>query len=235
MVFQVFLCANKCVNIGWIGVIEGGINMDEKELKNKLEKSSLDQVREVTNLKGQDQKIYPVIRSTSFPTELNKGLKLVYDEHTAETRIYYALDLEHKYTLVDEDLLKESGWTKQELKEKALFNLRSLENNWKEDVVAGNYFYFISPTDGYGASRILNQSLIQEFAKKAEGDFCLATPHQDVLVLADLRNSTGYDILGQMALQFYTNGKMPITPLPFDLKIGKLEPIFILAKTKPKN
>lgn len=218
-----------------MSVTEGGLKMDEKELKDRLEKASPDQKRDVTNLTGQDQKIYPVIRSTSFPTEVTNGIKLVCDEHTAETRIYYALDLEQKYTLIDEDILKETGWTKQELKEKALFNLRGLENNWKEDVVAGNYFYFISPTDGYGASRILNQSLIQEFAQKAEGDFCLATPHQDVLVLADLRNSTGYDILGQMALQFYTNGKMPITPLPFDLKIGKLEPIFILAKTKPKN
>lgn len=182
--------------------------------------------------KGKDQKVYPVMRSTSFPTEVSNGKKLIYDEHTAETRIFYALDLEHSYKLIDEEFLQDSGWTQQELKEKALFNLRGLENNWKQDVVAGNNFYFISPTDGYGASRILNQSLIQEFAQKAEGDFCLATPHQDVLVLADLHNSTGYDVLGQMALSFYTNGTMPITPLPFDMKAGKLEPIFILANRR---
>lgn len=182
--------------------------------------------------KGKGQKVYPVMRSTSFPTEVSNGKKLIYDEHTAETRIFYALDLEHSYKLIDEEFLQDSGWTQQELKEKALFNLRGLENNWKQDVVAGNNFYFISPTDGYGASRILNQSLIQEFAQKAEGDFCLATPHQDVLVLADLHNSTGYDVLGQMALSFYTNGTMPITPLPFDMKAGKLEPIFILANRR---
>lgn len=182
--------------------------------------------------KGKDQKVYPVMRSTSFPTEVSNGKKLIYDEHTAETRIFYALDLEQSYKLIDEEFLQDSGWTQQELKEKALFNLRGLENNWKQDVVAGNNFYFISPTDGYGASRILNQSLIQEFAQKAEGDFCLATPHQDVLVLADLHNSTGYDVLGQMALSFYTNGTMPITPLPFDMKAGKLEPIFILANRR---
>jgi uncharacterized protein YtpQ (UPF0354 family) len=193
------------------------------------------EARKEAQLSGQDHNIFPVMRSTSFPEETTNGKKLVYDEHTAESRIYYALDLGKSYTLVDEDMLNKSTWTKQEMKEKALFNLRGLNNEAKEDIVAGNRFYFIGTTDGYGASRILNQSLIQEYTQKAEGDLCLAIPHQDVLIFADLRNSTGYDVLGQMALHFYTNGGMPITPLPFDLKEGKLEPIFILAKRKPKN
>lgn len=193
------------------------------------------EVRKTVSLAGQDHNIFPVMRSTSFPDETSNGKKLVYDDHTAESRVYYALDLGKSYTLVDEEMLKDSTWTKQEMKEKALFNLRGLKNEAKEDNVAGNRFYFISTTDGYGASRILNQSLIQEYTSKVEGDLCLAIPHQDVLIFADLRNSTGYDVLGQMALHFYTNGGMPITPLPFDLKEGKLEPIFILAKRKPKN
>jgi uncharacterized protein YtpQ (UPF0354 family) len=193
------------------------------------------EARKSVELAGQDHNIFPVMRSTSFPGETTNGKKLVYDEHTAESRVYYAVDLGKSYTLVDEDMLNKSSWTKQEMKEKALFNLRGLKNEAKEDNVAGNRFYFIGTTDGYGASRILNQSLIQEYSQKVEGDLCLAIPHQDVLIFADLRNSTGYDVLGQMALHFYTNGGMPITPLPFDLKEGKLEPIFILAKRKPKN
>lgn len=193
------------------------------------------EARKTVRLAGQDHNIFPVMRSTSFPNETTNGKKLVYDDHTAESRVYYAIDLGKSYTLVDEEMLKESTWTKQEMKEKALFNLRGLENDVKEDTVAGNRFYFIGTADGYGASRILNQSLIQEYTRKIEGELCLAIPHQDVLVIADLRNSTGYDVLGQMALQFYTNGGMPITPLPFDLKEGKLEPIFILAKRKPKH
>jgi uncharacterized protein YtpQ (UPF0354 family) len=191
--------------------------------------------RKLARLAGQDHSIYPVMRSTSFPSKTSKGKKLIYDEHTAESRIYYALDLDKSYTLIDEAMLQDSNWTRQELKEKALFNLRGLKSEAKQDEVAGNRFYFISTTDGYGASRILNQSIIQEYAQKVEGDYCLAIPHQDVLILADLRNSTGYDVLAQMALHFYTNGDMPITPLPFDFKEGKLEPIFILARTKPKD
>lgn len=193
------------------------------------------QAAQQTSLKGQERHIFPVIRSSSFPTESKQGKKLVFDEHTAESRIYYAVDLGKSYTIIDQALLDASGWSKQELKEKALFNLRGLENPTKLDVVADNYFYFISMTDGYAASRILNQNLLQEFAKKAEGDVYVAIPHQDVLVLADIRNSTGFDVLGQLTFQFYANGPMPITALPFKYENGKLEPVFILANRKPKQ
>lgn len=180
----------------------------------------------------QDQ-VYPVMRSTSFPVETSNGKQLVHDEHTAEARIYYALDLGQSYTLIDEGMLQESNWSKQELKERALFNLRRLPNEAKIDEVAGNTFYFISTTDGYAASRILNHSLIHEYASKVQGDLCVAIPHQDVLILADLRNEAGYDVMGQMCFHFYTKGSLPITALPFQLKEGALEPIFILAKRKP--
>lgn len=188
--------------------------------------------REQLKLVEQQHKIFPVMRSTSFPTEGKSGESLVYSEHTAESRIYYAIDLEKSYTLIDQAMLEESSWSIQELKEKSLFNLRGLENVAKLDTVANNHFYFIHTQDGYASSRILNQSLLAQYAAKVEGDFCLAIPHQDVLILADLRNEAGYDVLGQMTMHFYRNGEIPITALPFDYKNGLLEPIFILAKRK---
>jgi uncharacterized protein YtpQ (UPF0354 family) len=189
--------------------------------------------RKTLDLRLHEQSIFPVMRSTSFPTETAQGKKLVYDEHTAESRIYYGIDLGKSYTLVDEALLV--NMSQQELREKALFNVRRLTNEAKVDEVAGNAFYFISTTDGYGASRILNTALLHEYSQKTEGDFCLAIPHQDVLILADIRNSAGYDVLAQICFHFYAGGAMPITALPFDFKEGKLEPIFILAKRKPQE
>ncbi|GAA0379845.1 DUF1444 family protein [Bacillus horti] len=193
------------------------------------------EARKTKKLSEQQEHIYPVMRSTSFPTEAPSGLKLVHDEHSAESRIYYALDLGQSYSLIDDSMLTASDWTKQELKERALFNLRRLSNEAKVDTVAGNDFYFISTTDGYAASRILNQTLLNEYQQKVKGDLCIAIPHQDVLIFADLRNEAGYDVLGQMGFQFYTSGQLPITALPFQYKDGQLEPIFILAKRKPKQ
>ncbi|WP_025028769.1 DUF1444 family protein [Caldalkalibacillus mannanilyticus] len=194
---------------------------------------SMERRKDLT-LEGKEREVFPVMRSTSFPTESRTGKKLVYDEHTAESRVFYAVDMGNTYLLIDEDLLHTSSWTRQQLKERALFNLRGLANEAKQDIVAGNIFYFFSTTDGYGASRILNQALLDEYASKAEGEICFAIPHQDVFVIADIRNETGYDVLGQLTFHFYASGTMPITALPFDYKSGEVEPIFILAKRKPK-
>ncbi|MGG3572705.1 DUF1444 domain-containing protein [Bacillus gobiensis] len=184
---------------------------------------------------GKESKVFPVIRSTSFPTQSSKGVPLVFDEHTAETRVYFALDLGNSYRLIDEQMLTKEGWTKNRIRETAAFNLRSLPTVVKEDTVAGNTFYFLRANDGYDASRILNEAIINEYEKKIEGEFALSVPHQDVLILADVKNEAGYDILGQMSMSFFASGTVPITALSFLYQDGKLEPVFIMAKSKPQN
>lgn len=184
-------------------------------------------------LTGMEKSIFPVIRSTSFPEETKSGDKLVVKEHTAETRIYYALDLGKSYRLIDETLLKEQNWTEERIDEIATFNIRSLPCDYKTDHVQDNDFYFIATQDGYDASRILNEVFLEEMSVNAEGELAIATPHQDVLILADIKNKIGYDILAQMTMKFFAEGRIPITSLPFIYEDKKLEPVFILAKNKP--
>ncbi|WP_180316684.1 DUF1444 domain-containing protein [Shouchella shacheensis] len=186
-------------------------------------------------LSGNEKRIFPVIRAASFPAETKDGKQLVFDEHTAETRIYYAVDLGETYTLIDQNLVEESGMTVSRLKEMAQFNVRSLPQPIKQDKVAGNDFYFLSAKDGYDASRILDQSLLEKMAAKVNGELAVAIPHQDALIFADLKNDTGYDVLAQMALQFFGQGRVPVTALPFMVEEGALEPVFILAQKKPKG
>ena len=69
-----------------------------------------------------------------------KGHQFVIEEHTAETNIYYALDLGKSYRLIDESMLKTLGLTSQQIKEMSLFNIRKLENKYKTDEVKGNIF-----------------------------------------------------------------------------------------------
>jgi uncharacterized protein YtpQ (UPF0354 family) len=193
---------------------------------------SLQVMNETHSLTGKENQIFPVIRSTSFPKESKDGKKLIYDDHTAETRIYYAVDLGTTYRLIDESILKKENWTHTQIKEAALFNVRSLDTPVKEDKVAGNIFYFINTNDGYDASRILNQSLLKQYSKKIKGTMALAVPHQDVLIIADIQNETGYDILAQLTMSFFANGRVPITALSFLYEDGELEPIFILGKNR---
>ncbi|WP_067841519.1 DUF1444 domain-containing protein [Amphibacillus sediminis] len=198
-------------------------------------KTSLKMMNEEQSLQGNEQKIFPVIRSTSFPTATNSGKALIYQDHTAETRIYYALDLGDTYQLIDESLLATTGWSRAHLHEMALFNMKSLPINLKEDEVAGNQFYFVSAQDGYDASRLLNESWLDQMADQAKGELAIAVPHQDVLIVVDVRNEMGYDILAQMAMQFFAEGRVPITALSFIYQDRHLEPVFILAKKKPMN
>ncbi|SET82126.1 Uncharacterized protein YtpQ, UPF0354 family [Oceanobacillus limi] len=184
-------------------------------------------------LAGMEKNIFPVIRATSFPTESKAGEPLVSKEHTAETRVFYALDLGKSYRLIDEKMLNKEGWSKEHLDEIASFNIRSLSYDYKVDKVADNDFYFVAKQDGYDASRILNESFLEEIQAKTKGELAVAVPHQDVLILADIQNKTGYDILAQMTMKFFAEGRIPITSLSFIYEDKKLTPIFILAKNRP--
>ncbi|MFC4321118.1 DUF1444 domain-containing protein [Litchfieldia salsa] len=194
---------------------------------------SLTVMNKELELRGKEKQIFPVIRSTSFPTESNEGIALIFEEHTAETRIYYALDLGTTYRLIDQNIIEKEKWELDRIKEIAQFNMRSLDYTLKEDIVAGNTFYFLNKNDGYDASRILNDHFLQKISQQIEGNMAVAVPHQDVLIIADIRNDTGYDVLAQMTMSFFANGRVPITALSFIYENGKLEPIFILGKNRP--
>jgi uncharacterized protein YtpQ (UPF0354 family) len=189
-------------------------------------------MEEKVQLSDHEKNIYPVIRSTSFPKEAEEGVPFLIDEHTAETNIYYAIDMGSSYRLIDSRVMEKEGWEAKRIKEIALFNARSLPTPIKEDHVRENIFYFLNTNDGYDASRILNKGFLNELEKKIEGKMVLAVPHQDVLIIADIRNNIGYDILAQMAMSFFANGRVPITALSFYYENSELEPIFILGKNK---
>lgn len=182
-----------------------------------------------------EKKIFPVIRSASFPKEAAEGVPFFSDDHTAETRIYYALDLGHTYRLIDQQWIKKEKRSEDEIREVARFNLRSLSTDLKKDEVAGNVFYFLNTNDGYDASRLLNDQFLREMSEKVDGQMTVSVPHGDVLIIGDVRNETGYDILAQMTMSFFTNGRIPITALSFLYEDGKLEPIFIMAKNRIKK
>ena len=188
---------------------------------------------EINNV--EDIQIMPVIRATSFDKETKEGHAFVLTEHTAETNIYYALDLGKSYRLIDENMLQTLNLTAQQVKEMSLFNVRKLECRYSTDEVKGNIFYFINTNDGYDASRILNTSFLNDIQDQCEGEMLVAVPHQDVLVIADIRNKTGYDVMAHLTMEFFTKGLVPITSLSFGYDNGHLEPIFILGKNNKQK
>lgn len=150
-------------------------------------------------------------------------------------RNFYAVDLGKSYRFIEESMLKKAQLTHKEIREVAFNNLANLEIPLKKDSVNGNDFYFVRTNDGYDASRLLNEAFLREMREKLTGEMVLAVPHQDVLIIGDIQDNTGYDVLAHMTMDFFADGLVPITSLPFVYNNGKLEPIFIMAKNRLKE
>lgn len=183
-------------------------------------------------LNVEDKMIYPVVRSTSFYDETKSGAPFIQDEHTNETAIYYAVDLKNSYRLIDQNFAEQLDMSHDDIKVIAFNNLKNLEIEYKKQTVQDNDFYFVNHNDGYDASRILNESFLHEMYDKCEGEMMVGLPHQDVLIIADVKNDVGYDIMAQMMMQYFAEGLTPITSLSFSYNDDKLQPVFILGKEK---
>ncbi|MDF2557108.1 MAG: hypothetical protein K0R71_936 [Bacillales bacterium] len=219
-----------------------GVDLDLNVLKPRFENSSSDATEEIayyikTSLVASSQsiklasnlnQIFPVIRSSSFPRENSKGIQFVIKEHTSETSIYYVLDLGKSYQLIDQLLLSEAGLTLERLHEYAMTNLESIKFSYKMDTVAGNQFYFVNQNDGFDASRILMSSFLNEMISEFHGSMVVSIPHQDVLIICDIQNDYGYNVLAEMNMKFFANGYIPITALSFVYEEKELKPIFIM-------
>lgn len=196
---------------------------------------AIEQMKGEALSEAENIEIMPVLRSPSFDKKDKEGNSFVIDKHTAETNIYYAVDLGKSYQLIDEQMLEKLNLTKQQVKEMALFNVRKLENKYKTDEVKGNIFYFVNSNDGYDASRILNNTFLNDIQAQCEGEMLVAVPHQDVLIIADIRNKTGYDVMAHLTMEFFTKGLVPITSLSLAYDNGHFEPIFILGKNNKQK
>lgn len=193
------------------------------------QKNEKRQAAVIRSLKGQEQQVYPVLRHASMVREDPK--RWVWRPHTADTLIMYALDQGKGYSLIEQRMLEEAGWSADSLHERALRNLQKLPFTVKTQEVGPNRIHFISPPDGYAASRILFPSLLNDFDRRKAGDSLgVAIPHQDVLIVADLTGETGAHLLARITYDFASKGQVPISVLPFFWEDGELTPFLTVER-----
>lgn len=179
------------------------------------------------DLTGREQDVYPLLRHVSFAPST---ATLVVQSHTEETIITYALDHGEGYSLIDETMLSEADWTLDKLHQCSLENLKRLPFSVRSQQVGTTIIHFVSPKDGYAASRLLLGSLLDEYEQTKKGKALgVAIPHQDVLIIADLHDDEGAHLLARLTYDFASKGETPISLLPFFYEQGKLES-FIVVK-----
>lgn len=180
------------------------------------------------SLSGQEQMVFPVLRHASFSKKEPK--RWVSQPHTAETILLYALDQGAGYTLIERSMVEEAAWSEEKLHRHALENLQDLPFSVKSQEVGENRIHFISPADGYAASRILLDSLLSQFDQNKKGDSLgVAIPHQDVLIVADLVKDSGAHLLSRLTYDFASKGQVPICALPFFWEDGELTPFVVVS------
>jgi uncharacterized protein YtpQ (UPF0354 family) len=202
--------------------------MSETDAKRKSEILQKRVMDEIKSGKAEGS-IYPILRHHSFFKQIPKSY--VSRAHTAETTIAYALDLQAGYVLIEEQMAQAAGWDEATLYTLSINNLLKLPFEVKTQQVGENEIHFISPQDGYAASRILLPELLERYAKQQKGDrLGVAIPHQDVLIIADLYGERGAQLLSKLTLDFASKGEIPISPLPFIYQDGTLDPFIVIQK-----
>lgn len=171
---------------------------------------------------------YPILRATSFGK--NSTEQFVTTDHTNETKILYSIDLKNSYKIITSELINKFCITKEDLHNAAMHNLKSLPLKYNSDTVANNTFYFLNSRDGYDGSRLLNEDILKYFYKKIGSEFYVGLPHQDVLIIADIKNKHGLEILQKMMVHFFAEGRVPITTITFKYDNEKLESLFIFVE-----
>lgn len=204
----------------------------DKQKKEAMEEMIKEYGNEI-KIKKNMPKIYPVIRHLSFLKE--KGTHPMYRNHSPETIIVYGIELPFGYMVITEGQGKEEGITEEELYAQAIHNLSTLDVSYKIDQLGENVFYFFSYEDSYSASRILNSQLMSQMKDKIKGKMGVAIPHQDVLIIADLRDGKGASALSQIAFDFAMQGDTPISPLPFMFEGEMLEPYIAIRHKKSRH
>lgn len=189
------------------------------------------------NLHGREEEVFPVLRHASQA----QGSSWISIPHTEETVVAYALDHGEGYSLITAGLLTSAGWSQEKLHQCAMNNLQRLPFSVKTQQVGDTAVHFISPTDGYAASRVLLTPHLEEMDRTKKGSTLgVAVPHQDVLIVADLHDDHGAQLLARLAYDFASKGPTPICPLPFFYEQGELTPYLIVqhgnrTKTKRKK
>lgn len=172
--------------------------------------------------------VYPVLRSSSF--NKNNEESLLKEFHTKETDVYYVLDLKKGYKFLSEEFIKEYKIEIIKIKENAYDNLRKLPLKYNTDEVFGNTFYFLNSKDGYDGARLLNKEVLDYFYEKIGGEYYIGLPHQDTLIISDIKNKKGLEVLQKMMVHFFTEGLVPITTITFKYDGQKIESLFIFVE-----
>ncbi|MGK0188077.1 MAG: hypothetical protein ACI9R3_003869 [Verrucomicrobiales bacterium] len=151
----------------------------------------------------------------TFPVPVHESLN-------SELDVVYAEDSPHNIRYLNDANLETLGIDQQELRKQAIENLTALLQG-EVEVHGGEGVFLISAGGNYEASFLLFDEFWESDILEVEGDYVVAIPTRDLLLVTGSKNVDGIERVRNVAGDASSSGAYTLTPVLFVRKDGAFE------------
>ncbi|MDR6561554.1 MULTISPECIES: DUF1444 family protein [unclassified Arcicella] len=159
--------------------------------------------------------VVPVIKSVEFLDEINslskdgKSFPVITEKYNDQLIIVYAEDSKNSIKFLTEDDFKTLSISRDTLKSIALKNFDKRITKIQRQ---GDYGLFMITAGGdYEASLILLSSIWTKESFPVDGDFIIAIPNRDMLMVTGSKNKTGIAKIKEIVADSYKTGNYQVS------------------------
>ena len=146
----------------------------------------------------------------------------VHESLNSELDVVYAEDSPHNIRYLNTTNLEMLGIDQKSLRLQAIENLTTLLQG-EVEVHGGDGVYLVSAGGNYEASFLLFDEFWESQVLEVEGDYVVAIPTRDLLLVTGSENSDGIARIRQAAGSASSNGAYTLTPVLFVRRDGAFE------------
>lgn len=172
--------------------------------------------------------ITPVIKDLAWIAEItastrvnqtkNKPIEFVSEPLNRELVIVYARDSEKNLSYLTPAEIQQAGLKTEDLRKLAVQNLQRM---LKVEAKGGKGIYMMTAGGTYEASLLLFDSIWEEKRMKVEGDYVVAVPSRDLLLITGTGETEGLKKIRDLARSAAAEGSYRLTPDLFVYRDGK--------------
>ncbi len=171
--------------------------------------------------------VTPIIKDTAWVTEIQETLKsktpraleLIYETLNPELIIFYAEDSPKNLRYLTPESMTLAKLAKDQLRELAVKNLRRLVTDIQ--IHGDNGLFMITAGGTYEASLLLLDELWQGDRMKVDGDYVVAIPARDMLLVTGSNNPHALQKIRSMARKIREESAYSLTADLFVYRAGK--------------
>jgi uncharacterized protein YtpQ (UPF0354 family) len=199
---------------------------DKKQIMAKYIEAFIEPISE--NEVIDTSRITPIIKDRAWLAEIKVAMKArgteeladhVYEDLNAELVILYAEDSPKNLRYFTTKDLELVNLKVADLKSLAIKNLSKIIP--KIETRSGNGYYMVTAGGNYDASLILFESLWDGVQIKVDGDYVIAIPSRDVLLITGTKNKEGIKKISELAIKIVAEGSYHLTSDLFVRREGK--------------